>query len=258
MKTSARRVALITGGSRGIGRATAELFSEKGYDVVVLDISGKGSTNGGVKRGGKGEYTFIRCDVSNEDEVASAVKNTEEVYGRIDCLLNIAGVVLVKPLEEITWREYRRTFDVNIGGMFLTCKHVVPLMKARRAGAIVNMGSVSGHVGQVRHAIYGSTKGAVLSFTKALAWELAPYGIRVNSVSPGSVDTPMLRDDVSGEARRLGVSFEKMKKEREGEQAFRRWADPREVAEAIYFLASDSASFITGTDLLVDCGWTAR
>jgi NAD(P)-dependent dehydrogenase (short-subunit alcohol dehydrogenase family) len=110
----------------------------------------------------------------------------------------------------------------------------------------------------MRHAIYGSTKGAVLSFTKALAWELAPYGIRVNSVSPGSVDTPMLRSDVIGEARRLGVSFEKMKKEREGEQAFQRWADPREVAEAIYFLASDSASFITGTDLLVDCGWTAR
>ena len=142
--------------------------------------------------------------------------------------------------------------------IFLTCKHFVPLMKARKAGAIGNMASVSGHVGQVRHAIYGSTKGAVLSFTRALAWELAPYGIRVNSVSPGSVDTPMLRNDVMGEAKRLGVSFERMKKEREGEQAFKRWADPMEVAEAIYFLASDSASFVTGTDLLVDCGWTAR
>jgi NAD(P)-dependent dehydrogenase (short-subunit alcohol dehydrogenase family) len=258
MKTSARRVALITGGSSGIGRATADLFSERGYDVAVLDVSEEVEGSRGRQGSKKGGRIFIHCDVSKENEVRAAVRKTKEMYGHINCLLNIAGVVLVKPLEEITWEEYRRTFDVNIGGMFLTCKHVVPLMKARKGGAIVNMASVSGHVGQVRHAIYGSTKGAVLSFTKALAWELAPHGIRVNSVSPGSVDTPMLRSDVIGEAKRLGVSFDRMKKEREGEQAFQRWADPREVAEAIYFLASDSASFITGTDLLVDCGWTAR
>ena len=245
-----RKVALVTGGSSGIGKATAELFAERGCDVAVLDVV-KGNR-------GKSGSTFIRCDVSKEAEVVTAIRKTEERYAHIDYLLNIAGVVLVKPLEEITWEEYRRTFDVNFGGMFLTCKHVVPLMKARKAGVIVNMASVSGHVGQVRHALYGATKGAVLSFTRALAWELSPYGIRVNSVSPGSVDTPMLRSDVMGEAKRLGVSFEKMKKEREGEQAFRRWADPREIAEAIYFLASDSASFITGTDMLVDCGWTAK
>jgi NAD(P)-dependent dehydrogenase (short-subunit alcohol dehydrogenase family) len=254
MRTSPRRVALITGGYSGIGKATADLFSEKGYDVAVLDISGKEARD----KGGRRRYTYINCDVSKESEVISAVAKTKKVYGSIDCLLNIAGVVLVKPIEEITWEEYRRTFDVNMGGMFLTCKHVIPLMKARGSGAIVNMASVSGHVGQVRHSIYGSTKGAVLSFTRALAWELAPYGIRVNSVSPGSIDTPMLRGDVAGEAKRLGATFERIKKEREKEQAFRRWADPREVAEAIYFLASDSASFITGTDLLVDCGWTAR
>jgi NAD(P)-dependent dehydrogenase (short-subunit alcohol dehydrogenase family) len=253
MKTSQRRVALVTGGASGIGKATAELFAERGYDVATLDVSEEGRRPG--RSAGR---TFIHCDVSKEGAVKAAVRETGERYGHIDCLLNIAGVVLVKPLEEITWEEFRRTFDVNIGGMFLTCKHVVPLMKARKAGAIVNMASVSGHVGQIRHAIYGSTKGAVLSFTRALAWELAPYGIRVNSVSPGSVDTPMLRSDIIGEAKRLGVPFDRMKKEREGEQAFQRWADPREVAEAIYFLASDSASFITGTDLLVDCGWTAR
>jgi NAD(P)-dependent dehydrogenase (short-subunit alcohol dehydrogenase family) len=252
MKAESRHVALVTGGSSGIGKATAELF-ERRYDVAVLDIAKEGSFEAG-----KGKHIFIGCDVSKESEVIAAVERTRKVYGHIDCLLNIAGVVLVKPLEEITWEEYRRTFDINIGGIFLTCKHVVPMMKARKSGAIVNMASVSGHVGQVRHALYGSTKGAVLSFTRALAWELAPYGIRVNSVSPGSIDTPMLRSDVTGEARRLGVSFEKVKKEREGEQAFQRWAKPREVAEAIYFLASDSASFITGTDLLVDCGWTAR
>jgi len=245
-----RKVALVTGGSSGIGKATAGIFAERGCDVAVLDV-----VEGEQQRSGS---TFLHCDVSKEAEVVAAVRKTKEQYAHIDYLLNIAGVVLVKPLEEITWEEYRRTFDVNFGGMFLTCKHVVPLMKARKAGAIVNMASVSGHVGQVRHALYGATKGAVLSFTRALAWELSPYGIRVNSVSPGSVDTPMLRSDVMGEAKRLGISFERMKKEREGEQASQRWADPREIADAIYFMASDSASFITGTDLLVDCGWTAR
>jgi len=250
MTRPVRKVALVTGGSSGIGEATAELFAERGCDVAVFDVV--------EKKQGRSGNTFIRCDVSKEAEVVAAVRKTREQYTHIDYLLNIAGVVLVKPLEEISWEDYRRTFDVNFGGMFLTCKHIVPLMKARKAGSVVNMASVSGHVGQVRHSLYGATKGAVLSFTRGLAWELAPYGIRVNSVSPGSVDTPMLRSDVMGEAKRLGVSFEKMKKEREGEQAFQRWADPREIAEAIYFLATDSASFITGTDLLVDCGWTAR
>jgi cyclopentanol dehydrogenase len=181
-----------------------------------------------------------------------------EEMGRIDCLLNIAGVVLVKPLEETTWTEYRKIIDVNLGGMFLTCKYVIPVMKKQGGGSVVNMASVSGHVGQVRHSLYGASKGAILSFTRALAWELAPYKIRVNSVSPGSVDTPMLRDDVKGEARRLGVTFGQVKKEREAEQAFGRWADPKEIAEVVYFLAGDSASFVTGADVLADCGWTAK
>ena len=126
------------------------------------------------------------------------------------------------------------------------------------AGAIVNLSSVSGHVGQTDHAVYGATKGAVLSFTRALAWEAAPFGIRVNSISPGSVDTPMLRGDIEGEAARYGRTVADVRSDREGEQAFGRWADPAEIAEAVYFLASDGASFVTGADLLVDCGWVAR
>jgi len=120
------------------------------------------------------------------------------------------------------------------------------------------MGSVSGHVGQTDHVMYGATKGAIIAMTRALAWELAPYNIRVNSISPGSVDTPMLRGDITLEANRTGMAFAEVKKLREAEQAFNCWADPSEIAEPIYFLASDSASFITGTDLLVDCGWVAK
>jgi len=186
------------------------------------------------------------------------VDGVMRAYGRVDALINNAGTVVVKPLEEIEWTDFRRVVDVNLGGIFMFYKHVLPIMKNHRASAIVNMGSVSGHVGQIDHTIYGATKGAIIAFTRAVAWEVARHGIRVNSISPGSVDTPMLRSDIELESKRTGIPYEKVKEEREAEQAFNRWADPREIAEAIYFLASEKASFITGTDLLVDCGWVAK
>jgi len=251
-----KKVVIVTGGARGIGAASAKIFSERNFSVVILDII-ENNVCGEIKERG-GECTFIKCDVSNEEQVKKAIDETIKKYGRIDVLLNIAGIVLVKPVEEISWEEYRRVFDVNVGGTFLMIKHVISQMKMQKNGVIVNMASVSGHVGQVRHSIYGATKGAIIAFTRALAWELAPYGIRVNSISPGSVDTEMLREDVAGEAKRLGLKYEEVKKEREMEQAFGRWADPREIAEAIYFLATDSSSFVNGTDLLVDGGWVAK
>ena len=253
-----RKVAVLTGGSSGIGRATALLFAERGYRLAAIDrTEPREALKQRILRFSPNSL-FMKCDISREDEVKRAVAEVNRKFGRVDCLLNIAGIVLVKPVDETTWEEYRRTMDVNFGGIFLMCKHVVPIMKRQRSGSIVNAGSVSGHVGQVRHAVYGASKGAIISFTRALAWELARYGIRVNSLSPGSVDTPMLRADVRGESKRLGVSFGRVKKEREAEQAFGRWANPREIAEAVYFLATDSSSFVTGTDLLVDCGWTAK
>ena len=205
-----------------------------------------------------GECLFAKGDVSNENDVRAFVDKVMGAYGRIDALINNAGIVVVKPLEEIEWTDFRRVVDVNLGGIFLFCKHVLPVMKKQSGGAVVNMGSVSGHVGQIDHTIYGATKGAIIAFTRAVAWEVARHGIRVNSISPGSVDTPMLRADIELESKRTGIPFDGVKKEREAEQAFNRWADPKEIAEAIYFLASDKASFITGTDLLVDCGWVAK
>jgi NAD(P)-dependent dehydrogenase (short-subunit alcohol dehydrogenase family) len=148
--------------------------------------------------------------------------------------------------------------DVNLGGIFLVCKHVLPVMKGQRSGVIVNAGSVSAHVGQVDHTIYGATKAGVLALTRALAWEVAPFGIRVVSVSPGSVDTEMLREDCRLESARTGRSFDEVKREREDEQAFRRWASPAEIANVIHFVASEDASYITGSDVLVDCGWTSK
>jgi NAD(P)-dependent dehydrogenase (short-subunit alcohol dehydrogenase family) len=253
-----KRVAIVTGGANGIGEATAKLFAENGYALAIIDIVDRVAQVAAEIESDGGDCLFMKGDVSNESDVKALVDQVMRVHGRIDALINNAGTVVVKPLEEVDWTDFRRVVDVNLGGIFLFCKHVLPIMKKQPGGAIVNMGSVSGHVGQIDHTIYGATKGAIIAFTRAVAWEVARHGIRVNSISPGSVDTPMLRSDIELESKRTGIPYDRVKEEREAEQAFNRWADPKEIAEAIYFLASDKASFITGTDLLVDCGWVAK
>jgi NAD(P)-dependent dehydrogenase (short-subunit alcohol dehydrogenase family) len=253
-----RKVAVVTGGARGIGAATARRFAQHNYAVAILDVLDEGQTLCDELNAAGADALFFHCDVSNEAEVKGRVAQIQAQYGRIDVLVNNAGVVLVKPLDEIAWEEYQKVVNTNLGGTFLLCKYVLPIMKQQGSGAIVNMASVSGHVGQIDHALYGATKGAILALTRTLAWEVAPYHIRVNSVSPGSVDTPMLRGDIAIESQRTGLAFDQVKIEREAEQAFKRWADPTEIAAAIYFLAEEGASFITGTDLLADCGWVAR
>jgi len=258
MSKSKKKVAVVTGAANGIGEAVARLFSHKGYAVVMLDVSDRGKQVCREIKVGGGDCAFWICDVANEKDVAASVNKIVKTYGRIDVLNNNAGIVLVRPLDDIRWEEYQRVVDVNLVGIFLFCKHVIPVMKKQKSGSIVNMGSVSGHVGQIDHSLYGATKGAIIALTRALAWELAPWNIRVNSVSPGSVDTPMLRSDIKIESAKTGKPYKEVKKLREGEQAFIRWADPSEIAETIYFLAGDAASFITGSDLLVDCGWVAK
>jgi NAD(P)-dependent dehydrogenase (short-subunit alcohol dehydrogenase family) len=255
---SEEKVVIITGSARGIGAATMKVFAQNGFVAVGLDILAEGQSVADEIRKEGSKVLFLQCDVSDEGQVAACVAQVGEKYGRIDVLVNNAGVVLVKPFDQITWEEFQRTTNVNLGGHFLLCKYVLPFMKKQKSGVIVNMGSVSGHVGQTDHVMYGATKGAIIAMTRALAWELAPYNIRVNSISPGSVDTPMLRGDIDLESKRTGLPFEAVKKEREAEQAFKRWADPIEIAKPIYFLASEGASFVTGADWLVDCGWVAK
>jgi NAD(P)-dependent dehydrogenase (short-subunit alcohol dehydrogenase family) len=256
MATEAK-VALITGAARGIGAATVKTFVAHGFRVVAVDVLGEDKAPL-LKEAAAVECHYVTCNVADEADVTRLVRMVVDHYGRIDVLANIAGVVLVEPLDETSWDEYRQVVDVNLGGTFLLCKHTLPVMKKQRSGSIVNMGSVSGHVGQIDHALYGATKGAIIALCRALAWEVAPYRIRVNSISPGSVDTPMLRGDIDRESRRTGLPYDEVKIRREAEQALGRWADPAEIAEAVYFMASEEASFITGTDLLVDSGWVAK
>jgi NAD(P)-dependent dehydrogenase (short-subunit alcohol dehydrogenase family) len=246
---SESRVVVVSGAARGIGRAVAEGFVAAGDTVLGLDVL---DAPGGERLSNR------VCDVADEADVARAIAALLDEHGRIDVLANVAGIVTVGPIEDTSWPEFRKVVDVNLGGVFNLCKHAIPAMKARGGGVIVNMGSVSGHVGQVDHAIYGATKAGVIALTRALAWELAPHGIRVVSLSPGSVDTAMLRSDCELEAARTGRTFAQVRAEREAEQASGRWADPAEVANVAVFLASAGASYINGTDVLVDSGWTAK
>ncbi len=252
------KVVVVTGGSSGIGLATVNLFAERGSVVNILDIDSRGSQVADGLRSKGMRCGFQRCDVSKESQVITAVRRVSKKCGRIDILVNAAGVILIKPLEETSYAEFVRVVGVNLGGTFLLCKHVIPIMKDRSGGSIVNVASISGHVGQAYHAVYGSTKGAIISLTRALAWELAPNGIRVNSISPGVVDTPMLRKDIALEAEKRNVETESIVRERASEQALKRLADPREIASAILYLASDEASYVDGSDFVVDGGWTAR
>src|SRR5512136_1560538 len=197
-----KQVAIVTGAANGIGEATARLFAQNGYAVAMIDIADRVEQVAVDIKSAGGECLFTKGDVSSENDVRAFVDQVMGAYARIDALVNNAGIVVVKPLEEIEWTDFRRVVDVNLGGIFLFCKHVLPIMKKQRGGAVVNMGSVSGHVGQIDHTIYGATKGAIIAFTRAVAWEVARHGIRVNSISPGSVDTPMLRADIELESKR--------------------------------------------------------
>jgi cyclopentanol dehydrogenase len=254
------KVTLITGGATGIGRACVELFASRGakvtFTVHTVDSRAQDAV-AAVEKDGK-TAVMMRCDVSSEEDVKKTVDDVVSREGRIDILVNNAGVVLIKPLVETTMEEFDKVLHTNLGGQFLFCKHVIPYMQRQGGGVIVNMSSVSGHVGQVYHTIYGSTKGAISAMTRALAWEVAPYNIRVNTISPGSIDTPMLRGDVAVESKRRGVDPEIVVKERSEHEAFKRWATPAEIATVIAFLASEESSFINGADILADGGWTAQ
>ena len=254
------KVTLITGGATGIGRSCVEVFAERGAKVTftVHTVDSRAhEVMRALKKKGRSAH-MSECDVSREEDVEKTVEEVVSREGRIDILVNNAGVVLIKPLVETSWEDFLKVVTTNLGGQFLFCKHVIPHMMKRKSGVIVNMSSVSGHVGQVYHTIYGSTKGAIAAMTRALAWEVAPYNIRVNTISPGSVDTPMLRGDVAVESKRRKVDPEVVVKERAAHEAFKRWASPEEVANVIAFLASDKSSFINGADILADGGWTAQ
>jgi NAD(P)-dependent dehydrogenase (short-subunit alcohol dehydrogenase family) len=254
------KVVILTGAASGIGRATAILFAKEGAIQILSDIDelGLNETYKLINDEAKARTKIIVVDVRNQDEIKKMIEMTIEKFGRLDVLVVNAGVVRVGPVETFLESDFNLLIDVNIKGTHYTCKYAVPYFKKQKFGSIITLASVAAHIGQTAHANYCSTKAAVLGYTRALALDLAPYNVRVNSVSPGATDTPMLQSDVAKQAKDRGLSYEEVKKEFEEEGVMGRWAKPEEIATGILFLATDESSYMTGADLRLDGGWTTR
>ena len=247
------RVALITGGTEGMGYATAELFLREGAKVVVTGRSAEKGRKALAKMRGLGEAAFVRGDVSKAKDAQRMVEGTVRRFGRIDVLFNNAGVYVEKLAEDTSEDEWDRVLDINLKGTFLVSKYAIPYMKRQRSGSIINNSSDAGLVGNRSCPAYCASKGAVTIMTKAMALDYAKYNIRVNCVNPGTIDTPML----ACEAKASGDQKAYLKRMDE-ELPIGRVGRPEEVAQAVLFLASDAASFVTGAALSVDGGLTAQ
>jgi NAD(P)-dependent dehydrogenase (short-subunit alcohol dehydrogenase family) len=247
------KVALVTGGASGIGRAVAHKFGQAGAFVALADIdeAGGGEIIQEIRDNG-GEARFFTCDVTRADQCEKTVDETLNVFGGLHILVNAAGMILRATVLETDEADWDRTLDVNLKGTFLMCKFALPKIAQSGGGAVVNISSGWGLVGGRRAAAYCASKGGVVLLTKAMALDHAGQNIRVNCVCPGDTDTPMLRE----EARQMGKSIDAFLKDA-ADRPLGRLGTPEEVARAVLFLASESATFITGTTLVVDGGGLA-
>jgi NAD(P)-dependent dehydrogenase (short-subunit alcohol dehydrogenase family) len=250
------KVAVVTGGGSGIGRATCLRFAEEGASVVVAEIDEKhGQAVADEIRGAGKKAIFVRTDVADESSVRAAVSRAAAEYARIDILVNSAAVFVLKGIDA-TVEEWRKVLEVNVMGSALMAKHVVPHLRKAGGGAIVNLGSISSFIAQPQFVTYNTTKTAILGLTRCLALDLAPDNIRVNAVCPGAVWTPIVMDLTAqaGMDRKAADASPQWG----GAHMIKRIADPREIANAILFLASSEASFVTAESLMVDGGYVAQ
>ncbi|HEX5366260.1 MAG TPA: glucose 1-dehydrogenase [Acidimicrobiales bacterium] len=243
------KVALITGAARGQGAVEARRFVEEGARVVVADVLDDEGRAVADSLDGSGAYTHL--DVSSEADWAAAMDTARQAFGGLDVLVNNAGILLIRPLEQTGVDDYMRVVSVNQLGVFLGMRSAAPLLTERGGGSIVNISSVDGLVGTPGFTAYVATKFAVRGMTKAAAIELGSRGIRVNSVHPGGVDTPMLRLDAGmAEDVDLDALFKR--------NPLPRCGRPEDVANLVLFLASDESAYCTGSEFVVDGGLTAQ
>lgn len=244
------RVAIVTGAAKGMGAAHVRLLAERGAAVILSDVDDSGEGLAAELRGSGGSARFYHHDVSSEESWAALIEQVQREHGRIDILVNNAGLADLKPVNEVTAEDFHRIFNVNVLGVVLGCKHVFEAMKGTGTGSIINIASAGGLQALMPNlSLYTSTKGAVRLFTKAAAVDYAPHKIRVNAVHPGLIQTSMNEEYLKDPAMWPTML---------GNTLFDRPGKASEVAEAVAFLASDAASYITGADIAVDGGWTAN
>lgn len=245
MSQSEPKVALVTGAARGIGLATAKRFLADGWRVALLDIDGENLQRTYAALGQPKTTMAITCDVSDAAGVAGAVLSVAERFGRLDALVNNAGIAIFKPILEVTPEDWARVLAVNLTGPFLCTQAAAPLMRDTGGGAIVNITSISGLRASTLRTAYGTSKAGLAHLTKQQAAELATLGIRVNAVAPGPVDTAMAK----------AVHTPEIRQDYHDHMPLNRYGLEEELAEAIYFLCSERASYITGQILAVDGGF---
>lgn len=245
--------AIVTGGAGGIGRATCLALAAEGADVAVVDLNSEAAEAVAAEIRATGATAIaIGADVSQEPDIRRVVETAVAEFGTVNVAFNNAGIIRRSTAEEIDVDEWDLVFGVNVRAIYLMCKYVVPIMRAAGGGSIVNTGSGWGLKGGGRALSYCASKGAVVNMTRALAIDHGPDGIRVNSVNPGDVNTGMLRD----EARQLGEDTDAFLAEA-ADRPLRRMGEPREIAQAVVWLASDDSSYVTGSALVVDGGGIA-
>ena len=245
------KVAVITGGSRGLGRAMAGALAEAGATVIVC--SRKAAEVERVAEELRSAYgrecRGYGCDVVDPTQVKALIDRVIAEFGQVDVLINSAGINIRRPIEDLTLDEFRLVQDVNVTGTWLTCREVAPLMKARRYGRVINVGSTLSVISIPDRTPYAASKGAVLQLTRTLALEWAPYGITANAILPGPFGTEMNRPFMQDpEAYQWFTS----------QVPLGRWGEPEEIGGLALFLASDASSFVTGAGIAIDGGWTAR
>lgn len=242
-------VALVTGGASGLCKAIAWGFACHGADLALVDrdAAAVAACAEEIATGTGRRVRAFRADVSDERDVAAAVEQAGAAFGRIDILLNGAGHNIRKPLLEFSQAEFDSLLHVHVRGAFLFCRAVGGGMQERREGSIINIASIAGHVGMRDIAAYAAAKGGLVQLTKAFALEMAPFGVRVNAIAPGFIDTPLTRQRPPEGRRQI-----------EAASPLGRFGRADELIGPAVFLASRASSFVTGSSLVVDGGWTAQ
>ena len=249
------KIAVITGAGAGIGEGTAMRFAEEGAKLILADISEPNAIDVAKKIAGIGGHAIaVAGDISLEEDARRISEAAVEHFGGLDILVNNAADFTTFSVEDATPDQWRRVLGINVIGTAMVSKYAIPHMKKRGKGSIVNLSSMSGIIAQPNFATYNSSKGAILTMTRCMALDLAPFHIRVNSICPGCI----LTSATEREWIRMGITKEEWISRMAPLHMLNRVGDVREVANAILFLASDESSFITAADLLVDGGYVAR
>jgi 3-hydroxybutyrate dehydrogenase len=254
------KVVFITGAASGIGLELAKSFAQNGAKVVISDLNGDKAKDAADKLNNKGYNCLgLGCNVTDEDDLRGALDETLQHYNRIDVLINNAGLQFVSPLEEFPTEKFQQLISVMLTAPFMATKHVFPIMKKQGFGRIINMASINGLVGFAGKAAYNSAKHGVIGLTKVAALEGAEYGITVNAVCPGYVDTPLVRGQLQDLAKTRKVELEKVLEEVIYPLVpQKRLLDVQEIADYTIFLSSEKAKGVTGQAIVIDGGYVAQ